>query len=395
MNKNIPALLLGCDNLIGFQMARLLWKSGVPVIGVAEDPRSHHCRTRSVKRIVPANVLTTDPVKLLEEIGREYGERPVVIPCRDEYVWWLSDYQEALKEKAYFLLAPSDVLMLLSDKIQFYSYAIEHNLPIPDTRFVTTSSELEMAVKEIKFPIIVKPPRHTVEWMEATDGLKVFKVNDAESLRRIVSKFLQVAGVLILQTWVEGPDANNHSLFCCLDRQSNPLTPCIIAKKIRQWPPDTGVGSLSVEIRIDEVVNTGLEILQKVGYIGPCSIQFKQHAVTKKFYIIEVNTRPPLNFQIFESCGVEMTNTYFCSAAGLPLPENRTITRPGGKWISWNKDLASAYVHWKRGDLSLKEWLSSLRGHKWCADIHLDDLMPFLTFVSRKIIGRGKKRSLY
>jgi predicted ATP-grasp superfamily ATP-dependent carboligase len=391
MNKNIPALLLGIDNLIGFQISRILRKLNVPVIGTAEDLNSHHCRTRSIVRIVPVSYLTKEPGKLLNEIFTEYGKRPVVIPCRDEDVWWLSENQELVKKYADVLLPPSKVHMLLSDKIQFYSYAIEHKLPIPDTHFINTSDELEQVIKELTFPIVLKPPRHTIKWIEATKGFKVFKVENAETLRHLVNTYLHVAGKLIVQTWVEGPDSNMHSFYSCLDRQSKPLTTCIIAKKIRQWPPDIGEGSLAMEVRIDEVAKIGLELLQKVGYAGPSSVQFKQDAVTKKFYIIEINTRPALNFQLFESCGVEMIHTYYCAIAGLPLPENRTITRPGSKWISWHKDLASAYAHWRRGDLSIREWITSLRGHKWTADIYLDDLMPFLIFIGRKIIGKGKK----
>lgn len=389
MNNNAPALLLGMDNLIGLQISRFLWKSGVPVIGIAEEPGSHHCRTRSVLRIIPSTELMNDHLRLLKEIKREFGVKPVLIPCRDEYVWWLSDHQEAIKDHADFLLAPSEVLMRLSDKVQFYQWAMENRLPIPETRFVYSTEDVDRAAKEVRFPIVIKPPRHTVQWMKATGGLKVFKADDAETLRHLANKYLKIAEVFILQTWIEGPDANMHSFFSCLDHQSNPLTSCIIAKKIRQWPPDIGVGALSMQVEIPEVENTALELLGKVGYIGPSSVQFKQDEVSKKFYIIEVNTRPALNFGIFESCGVEMARTYYCASAGLPLPENRTITRPGGKWISWNKDLASAYAHWKRGDLSLKDYFSSLRGHKYSADIRREDLRPFLCFIGRKLTGRA------
>jgi predicted ATP-grasp superfamily ATP-dependent carboligase len=389
MNHNVPALLLGMDNLIGLQISRFLWKSGVPVIGIAEDHRSHHAKTRSVVRMIPSTELINDPFRFLEEITGEFDARPVLIPCRDEYVWWLSDYQEKIQDHAYFLLPPSDVLMRLSDKVQFYTWAMENQLPIPTTHFIHNFEELDRAEKELSFPVVIKPPRHTVEWMLATGGHKVFKADDAETLRDLAEKYLKVAGVFILQTWIEGPDANMHSFFSCLDRQGNTLTSCVIAKKLRQWPPDIGVGALSMQVHIEEVENTALELLRKVGYIGPSSVQFKQDEVSKKFYIIEVNTRPPLNFGIFESCGVEMSKSLYCEAAGLPLPENRTITRPGGKWISWNKDLASAYAHWKRGDLNIKEYFASLRGHKYSADIRREDLRPFLSFIGHKITGRA------
>ena len=99
---------------------------------------------------------------------------------------------------------------------------------------------------------------------------------------------------MILQSWVRGSDANMHSLYLCLDHQSQPLTSCIVAKKLRQWPPDVGVGALAMQVDEEEVINIGLTILQKVGYVGPGSFQFKQDEISKKFYIIEMNTGRPL-----------------------------------------------------------------------------------------------------
>ena len=237
------------------------------------------------------------------------------------------------------------------------------------------------------FPLILKPPRHTWQWLEASDGAKLFKVDEAETLRRIVPPLLPTAGELILQAWVHGPDANMHSLYLCLDRQSKPLTSCIVAKKIRQWPPNVGVDSLAVETSVDEVVQAGLKILQKVGYVGPGGLQFKKDEVSGKFYIIEMNIRPTLNYALAEACGVEMTYSYYCASAGLPLPKNRTITRPGSKWISWKRDLDSAYTLWKRGDLTIRDWLMSLSGHKWSADFHLDYPMPTLVWIGWKLTG--------
>ena len=285
-------------------------------------------------------------------------------------------------------LIKSDTLNLLADKARFYRYCIEHQLPLPTTRFVMTRDELDQAADEMTFPLILKPPRHSWDWLKATGGAKVFKVDNADTLLKKAPALLPAAGELILQAWVHGSDANMHSLYVCFDHNNEPLTSCVVAQKIRQWPPDVGVGSLSMEVRADDMVKSGLSILQKIGHVGPGNFQFKKDERDGKFYIIEVNPgRPPLGYPLCESCGVEMTYTCYCAAAGLPLPENRTITRPGSKWISWKRDLDSAYTLWKRGDLTVREWLVSLRGHKWSADIHLDDPMPILTWFGRKITG--------
>jgi len=385
MKTKPPIIILGADSLTGLQTARILWRRHVPVIGVADNPQAPFCRTRAAVQIVPFADIAGDPQPLFRELRAQYGLRPVVLACTDPFAWWLNDHREAISEEADFLLPPSNSLRLLADKVQFYRHAIEHKLPLPETRFATNTDELEQAACEMTFPLLLKPPRRTPEWLDATRGFKVLKIHDADTLRREGPTLLSVAGELILQSWVPGSDANMYSLYICMDRQSEPLA-TVVAQKTRQWPPDIGSGSLAVEVREDAVVNTGLKILQSLGYAGVGSFQFKKDAVSGQFYIIEMNAgRAALNFPLCEICGVEMVYTYYCAAAGLPLPENRTVTRPGGKWICWKTDLASALAHWKRGDLTVREWLASIRGHKWVADVQLDDLLPLLADTARKI----------
>ncbi len=367
------------------------------MVGVVNDVSSPYCRTRSVLRNIPAGAIQSAPgkdlVSLLQELNRTHDLRPVLIPCSDDFVWWLNDSRESVEQHADFLIPSSDMLELIADKSNFYRYAMKHNLPLPPTRFVTTRAEMEQAANELGFPILIKPPRKTPEWMQASGELKALKVEIFDDLCKIDWKLLTGTTELIVQKWISGPDANMHSLYVCLDRDSQPQTTSIVAKKLRQWPPDVGVGALAVEVAIDEVVQMGLGILRQLGYVGPGSIQFKQDSISNKFYVIEINSRLPLNYPLFEACGIEATYTAYCVAAGLPLPDNRTITRRGGKWICWKTDLASSYVHWRRGDLTVREWLTSLRGHKWSADIQLDDRNPLLAEISRKISKGLSKRS--
>ncbi|MBI9021388.1 MAG: hypothetical protein JEZ10_09080, partial [Verrucomicrobia bacterium] len=127
--------------------------------------------------------------------------------------------------------------------------------------------------------------------------------------------------------------------------------------------------------------------------VGLGHMELKKHAEDGTFYLIEMNTRAALNFPLCEACGIEMIYTHYCSAAGLPLPETRTATRPGSKWICWKTDLASAYFHWKRGDLSVREWWASIQGHKWSADIQLDDPVPLLADLFGKITRASTAKS--
>lgn len=388
-----PALLLGIDRLVGLQTARILWRHGITVIGTAFDPHKHYCHTRAVKRIDSIELMEKDPELYLQQIIQEFGSRPVIIPCIDECVWWLHDHREIVNNYSKYRIPSRETLELLADKEKFYKYAAEKNLPIPPTYFVRDQTELEEVAKKLNYPVILKPPRKSVKWMRASGDNKVLKVDDANELMRIGPSLMDAVDELILQQWVRGPDAGMHSLYFCLDEYSQPYA-MLIAKKIRQWPPDTGVGSLAMEVCEDELLNTGLDIVQKLGYTGPGSVQFKKDEITDKFYIIEVNARPTLNFPLFEACGCEATYALYCNAGSLDMPEELKILRPGAKWICWKTDLASGFVHWKRGDITLWDWIGSIRGHKWSADIQLDDPMPILIEIYQKITRGISKKSI-
>ncbi len=81
MNNKPPVVLLGTDCMTGLQASRILWRKGVPVIGVADDVKRAYCRTRSVKRTIATTVIWDDPIPLLREISTQHNARPVILPC--------------------------------------------------------------------------------------------------------------------------------------------------------------------------------------------------------------------------------------------------------------------------------------------------------------------------
>jgi D-aspartate ligase len=387
------AVVLGVDCLTGLQVARILWRKGVRVVGVARDPGATYCQSRALSRVLAVTVVEKDVPSFLRAVSADAG-RPVLIPCSDEFVAWLDAHRDVCSPHADFVLPEHDTLELLADKSKFYRYATEHHLPLPDTQFASTMDEVRTLSEQMAFPLLIKPPRHCDNWMEASDGFKVLKVDTPEKLLEVAPGLLAAVDELILQVWVKGGDENMNSLFVCFDRESAPLA-VIVAHKLRQWPPDVGSGCLAVQADVPKVVDLGCGILKTVGYKGPGSFQFKQDEESGDFFIIEMNTgRPALNYPLCEASGVEMVETLYCLAAGLPLPAARTVSHPGAKWVCWKTDLPSAYAHWKRGDLTCREWMASLRGRKWVADIQFDDLRPaWLDFVRKMRSGlSGKAR---
>ena len=84
------AVIVGLDCITGLQSARILARRGVPVIGIAANPRHYCCRTRLVRRVIGADTGGLALVEALEALGPSLEHRAVVYPCTDASVLMLA-----------------------------------------------------------------------------------------------------------------------------------------------------------------------------------------------------------------------------------------------------------------------------------------------------------------
>ncbi|MFQ5632771.1 MAG: hypothetical protein ACE5I1_28720, partial [bacterium] len=129
------------------------------------------------------------------------------------------------------------------------------------------------------------------------------------------------------------------------------------------------------------------------GYYGPGYLEMKRDAKDGKYYIIEPNIgRPTGRSALAEASGVELLYTQYCDLTGQPLPENRQQKYKAIKWIYLRRDLQSSLKYWKQGDLTLFQWLKSIRGKKVDALFSWKDPKPFLGDWARAIKQAFRKK---
>jgi D-aspartate ligase len=63
------------------------------------------------------------------------------------------------------------------------------------------------------------------------------------------------------------------------------------ARKLRQFPINFGSSTLTHHLHVQELVDLGLDYMKRVGYRGYGEIEFKKHAQTGRYYLIEINAR--------------------------------------------------------------------------------------------------------
>jgi D-aspartate ligase len=377
------AIVIGLDHVNGIQTARILARRGVPVIGIAKDPKHYCCRTRVCDRIVFTETTTDSLIETLEEMGPTLGEKAVLFPCLDPHVLLISRHRRRLEPWYHIVLPAPDTVEMLMDKVRFYLFAQENGFPIPRTVFLHSRADAERAARELTFPCMLKPPLSgTPEW-EKNSRLKAYVLSDPVQFLDVYRRLSALSDVLIAQECVVGPISNLYSCNCYLNADSEPLV-TFIARKLRQWPPETGESCLGEECRNDEVLHETIRLFKAVGYRGLGYVEMKQDVRTGKFSIIEPNVgRPTGRSPIAEAGGVELVYTMYCDALGRPLPVNREQHYGNVKWMYLKRDLQSALYYRRRGELTLRDWWRSLRGRKVDALFAWDDPGPFICDLAR------------
>ena len=382
MGRKPHAVVVGLDHMNGVQTARILARRGVPVIGVANDRDHYCCRTRVCQRILFVDAGEA-VVAALEELGSTLPDKAVLFPCTDMHVLLLSRYRDRLEQWFHLILPAPETVEMMMDKVAFYRFAQQNELPIPNTAFLYTREDAERAATELSFPCALKPPLSADPMWEQTSKLKAYVVSTPAELLATYDRHASLANVLIAQEWIEGPSSNLYSCNCYFGRDGQPVA-TFVARKLRQWPPETGESCLGEECRNDDVLEEAIRLFKSVEFRGLAYLEMKRDSHTDRHFILEPNVgRPTGRSAIAEAGGVELLYAMYCDALSWPLPSNVVQRYGNAKWMDIRRDFQSALFEWRHGSLTLGQWWRSIQGPKTFALFSWTDPGPFLGDLQR------------
>jgi len=208
------------------------------------------------------------------------------------------------------------------------------------------------------------------------------KVVYCESPSQLVEQFNIIAEYddrLIVQEVIPGDDSRLVYFSFYLNKSSQPLG-IFAGRKMRVIPKGFGSASYVESLFDPELIETGLSFLENCRYQGLGGIEFKKDSRDDKYKLVEFNTRFGMWDGLGTRCGVDLPFLAYCDSLELPIEPQLTY-KEGVLWVDFQRDFRAALEYIRAGELSLLDWVKSLRGNKMVAIYDRDDWRPGIIFT--------------
>lgn len=330
-------------------------------------------RFMSSWRVLPEGSSDDDTIDYLRKLSAELG-KAVLIPVDDAASVFVDRHAERLSADFLFPSQPVGLASRLSSKRGMYELCMEHGIPTPGSTFPGSEEEAVEHATQSEFPLVLK-------CINAGDAPplapRVSIVKDLAELRAAyrVMRTPNIDNVM-LQEYVPGTIETVWMFNGYFDGSSS----CAVGftgRKIRQSPPYTGATTLGICLENATVRETTVRFMQSVGYRGILDIGYRYDERDGQYKLLDVNPRIGGTFRLFVGeNGIDVLRALHLDLTGHRVPSTRPSE--GRRWIVEPLDLTSSLVYRRRGELTLRAWLSSLRGVREAAWFARDDPAPFL-----------------
>lgn len=374
-----PAMLLGGINLV-----RALGIAGIPVIVASSEAStpataSRYCIGRcSLPPIAQREAVVERLLRAGEILTGALCTRVPLIYGDDDQLGLVHEYRDALSPYYAFVLSDPALSRALNSKPLFQALAEARGLPVPRR---LDWSELG----EFDAPVLAKPRTKTAwdssavlaQLLHGAGKARVFP-DGRELLNEPLDHALREE--LTLQEYIPGDDGALWSFHGFADERGK-LLAWFIGRKIRTYPPLTGDSSYLELAHDPELASLGRTLVPRIGLKGVFKMDFKRHAETGEFFLLEVNARFNLWHYLGAQGGVNLAElAYDYVTRGVRSAPVQMRTRY--RWLSPRLDYLAYRALAARRELTAGGWLASLLSTRKVYDLFAwTDPMPALAVL--------------
>jgi predicted ATP-grasp superfamily ATP-dependent carboligase len=379
------AIIVGMEKN-GLGVARSLALHDIPCLGLDKHSRNPAHKTRTCSIITTRAWNKEGIIKELRSMGEKFDYKIPLFITKEEPVMWISEAREKIHEFYEINLPSHDIVNLLLDKKQFRQLSQRENWPIPISWEIKNVHELESQIKEFVYPCILKPVKKNTSFIE-NSPFKTFKIYSQDELIRIYELVSQWQNEVVIQEWIEGKE--DRVVFCLAyyDRSGHPIS-LFAGRKLRQWPIECGntaIAEPAPKEWIEPILEMTKIIFNKVGFKGIGSIEYKMSYKLDNPIIMEPTVgRTDYQSEVAVLNGQNIPATAYFDLVGSP-PIKHIQPVKSYKLICGIREVKAAWKYYCTGNLTLSQWIKDRSGHKKYMLFRLDDPMPFIFAMYKRI----------
>lgn len=341
MAATTPAVVLGAG-INGLGVARSLARANVPVWLLDADAKRPEMQTRAANSVTLASLHGETLVEELVRVAAAQfaGSRPVLLLTQEESVKTISHHRDRLAALYRFSLPSIELVDALLHKQGFQHLAEKLGSPIPPLVHVRTLADLP-AIESLRYPVVIKPGERSAQY--SRQFKKAYRVEHPAAGAELIRRILPVMDDIVVQEWIEGPDANIYFCLQSLDRQGA-VVGSFTGRKIRSWPPQVGgtASCVAAPEAHEELSALTEQFFKSAGVIGMASMEYKRDSRSGEFRMVEPTVgRTDYQEEVATLNGVNLPHAAWCAELGLPFPTPSAGKRPV-VWRVRSEDIQSA-----------------------------------------------------
>jgi predicted ATP-grasp superfamily ATP-dependent carboligase len=373
---------------------RSLGRLGVPVYAVLEGPWAPAASSRYLAGRVFWAPQPDDPQRTITgllELASRIGRRAVLIATDDAGAIFLAEHGAALRDAFLFPQPPADLPRRLASKYSMFHLCRELGVPTPQAMLAWSPGEAATFAARAGFPLIAKL---TTPWREAATetGQRLRSttiIRTPGELREVCASADQAGTGLMLQEYIPpapGQDWFFHGYFDSASRAQTAFT----GVKDRSYPAHAGLTSLGRAVPNSTLCAQVTGLAAAIGFRGIVDLDLRFDPRDAQYKLLDFNPRLGAQFRLFTTdTGLDVVRAAYLDLTGQPVAAGE-MTRDR-RFLVENYDPLGAVGYWRRGELGLRSWVTSLRGVDEAAWLARDDLRPFGLMCAR-MAWRGLSR---
>lgn len=379
MNSNTlkPGAIIIEGHVQGLSLARTLGEKGIPVYVVDKRNCVARYSRYSLKFFICPDFKEDAFADFLYELAKkEKLDGWILLPSNDHAVITLSRNRKKLEEYYKMLVPEFERIEQIYNKVNLLKISSELGVPIPTTHCFTNTTTDEL---QLEFPVITRG-KHGLAFYGAVKK-KAFIANNKEELKNQLEAIQQKYTLDDTFTQTVIPfDGSNKTISFTAFSVNGEIKTYWMGVKLREHPIQFGTATFAESVMVTELLDLSKKLIKHFGYSGVCEIEFLKDPSDNQFKLIEINARTWLWVGLAKTCGVDY-GLYIYNYLNGFINNYPNEFKIGVKWINSLTDIVYSLFAFKKGMLTIKNYLKSMKGEKVSALYYNGDIKPMFAYA--------------